>query len=306
MASIKKQPNGMYRARYRDDAGKEHARHFDKKSDGQDWLDSITASVVRGEYVDPRRARVTVGPWAAEYLAGRVHLKPKTLAGYHSLLTTCVLPTWSDVSLAKISNADVVAWVASMRASGLSPSRVRQAYHLLSAMLDAAVRDRRLPSNPAAGVDLPRLRRKEHRYLDHGQVAALAEACGPYRVLVATLAYTGLRFGEAAALRVKRVDLLRGRLRITEAMTEVNGVAVFGSPKTHQHRNVPVPAFLRDQLARHLAGARACRRCSATPPPPSPSTGTGTSSATSWTGSPSASTPPSAGISRTFRGLSAD
>ncbi len=253
--SIKKRPDGSYRARYRDDAGKEHAQHFARRGDAQAWLDTVTSSVVRGEYVDPRRARVAVGSWAGEFLAGRVHLKPKTIAGYHSLLTTCILPTWKDVPLVKVSNADVVAWVAKLRAGGLSASRVRQAYHLFSSMLEAAVRDKRLPSNPAAAVDLPRLPRKEQRYLDHGQVAALADACGPYRVLVRTLAYTGLRWGEVSALRAKHVDLMRARIHVTEAVTEVNGHLVFGTPKTHQSRMVPIPAFLRDELVVQLAGS---------------------------------------------------
>ena len=35
-----------WRARYRDDAGKEHARHFDRKVAAQHWLDEVTASIV--------------------------------------------------------------------------------------------------------------------------------------------------------------------------------------------------------------------------------------------------------------------
>ena len=66
MASIKKRPDGQWRARYRDDAGKEHARHFARKVDAQRWLDEVTASMVTGAYVDPTAGRVTF----AEYFAG--------------------------------------------------------------------------------------------------------------------------------------------------------------------------------------------------------------------------------------------
>jgi len=52
MASIKKRPDGRWRARYRDEAGKEHARHFGRKVDATRWLDEQTASIVRGDYVD--------------------------------------------------------------------------------------------------------------------------------------------------------------------------------------------------------------------------------------------------------------
>jgi site-specific recombinase XerC len=65
-----------------------------------------------------------------------------------------------------------------MRADGVSASSVRQSYHLLTSMRDAAVRDRRLPSNPAADVSLPRMPRKKQRYLTHTHVAELANACG--------------------------------------------------------------------------------------------------------------------------------
>lgn len=254
MASIKKREDGRWRARYRDDAGREHAKHFERKVDAQRWVDVVTASQVRGDYVDPRRARETVETWAAAYMAGRGHLKPKTLVGYESLLKTRILPRWERVELAAVSNAEVVAWVASMRTAGLSASRVRQAYHLFAAMLDAAVRDRRLSSNPAAGVDLPRLPELEHRYLTHAELADLAAACEEHELLVLVLGYCGLRWGEAAALRVRRVDTLRRRLTVAEAVTEINGVPTWGTPKTHQTRSVPLPAFLCDRMAAHLAG----------------------------------------------------
>ena len=59
MASIKRRPDGAWRARYRDAAGKEHARHFVRKVDAQRWLDEVTTSIVTGQYVDPRAGRIT-------------------------------------------------------------------------------------------------------------------------------------------------------------------------------------------------------------------------------------------------------
>ena len=69
------------------------------------------------------------------------------------------------------------------------------------------------------------------------------------------LAYTGLRWGELAALRVGRVDLLRRRIHVAESVTEVeNGRLDWGLPKSHERRWVPLPRFLVDELAGHLAG----------------------------------------------------
>lgn len=54
------------------------------------------------------------------------------------------------------------------------------------------------------------------------------------------------------ALRRRRVNLLRGRIEIKEAAVEVNSKLVFGEPKTHQHRNIAMPIFLKTMLVEHL------------------------------------------------------
>ena len=135
-----------YRPHFRDPSGLEVTRAFDRKIDAQRWLDEQTVALVRGNYVHPQAGRVTVGAWAQSWLAGRSHLKPKTLASYQSLLSTRVLPTWERVPLSKVGHSDVVAWVAGMRSEGLSASRTRQAYHVLTSMLDADVRDGKWPA----------------------------------------------------------------------------------------------------------------------------------------------------------------
>ena len=75
-----------------------------------------------------------------------------------------------------------------------------------------------------------------------------------YKRLVLILGYTGLRRGEAAALRVGRVDMLRGRILVAEAMSEVGGEAEFDTPKGHQQRIVPVVRSLHKDLARACEG----------------------------------------------------
>ncbi|MFL6100811.1 MAG: tyrosine-type recombinase/integrase [Actinomycetales bacterium] len=208
----------------------------------------------RGEWLDPRRGRITVGAWAQQWLDSQVHLKPSTRQRYGGLLRVNVLPTWRDRQLSLVSHADVQAWVTQLSASGLSGSSVRQAYGVLSLILPLAVRDRRIPSNPAEGVQLPRKAKPDKRFLTADQVALLASEAGRYRVVVLLLSYVGLRFGELAALRVRRVDLMRRRLEVAESMTEVNGALVLGTPKANQRRSVPLRRFLVEDLALLVAG----------------------------------------------------
>ncbi|WUR60411.1 hypothetical protein OHS32_03090 [Micromonospora chokoriensis] len=88
------------------------------------------------------------------------------------------------------------------------------------------------------------------------QVGMLAEASGHYRQLVRFLTYTGLRWGGASTLRVSRLELLRRRVTVAVAFAAVGGELVEGTPKNHQRRWVPIPRFLIDELAAHVAGKR--------------------------------------------------
>ena len=103
-------------------------------------------------------------------------------------------------------------------------------------------------SNPARGVDLPRKVRREHTYLTHQQTHDLAAAAGKYGPLVLTLAYCGLRWGEATGLRVKDLNLNRRRLTVAQNAVALGAHVHVGTPKSYHRRSVPVPAF----LVRHL------------------------------------------------------
>lgn len=109
MVSIARRPNGQWRPRYRDAAGEEHARHFDKKADAQAWLDSVTTSVLTGAYVDRKRTRVTVAEWAGQWLDSKVDLKPTTHRCYEVSLRVHILPTWGPVRLGDITHQGVAA-----------------------------------------------------------------------------------------------------------------------------------------------------------------------------------------------------
>jgi integrase len=126
---------------------------------------------------------------------------------------------------------------------------------VLRAVLELAVRDRRIPSNPVVGVSLPRLPLTEQRFLRSDQLEILANGLPSDRdrVLTLLLGWTGLRFGEAAGLRSGAIDTLRRRLRITESVAEVRGRVIVGTPKSHAARTVALPGFLAPLLGEYLA-----------------------------------------------------
>src|SRR4051794_41553501 len=134
-----------------------------RKVDAQRWLDEQTSAIVTQTWTAPERGRVTVDVWAEHWLAAQTGLKASTLYRYRSLLRSQILPRWGRHRLADVSHADVAAWVADMSARGLVPATVRQAHRVLALVLTLAVRDGRIPRNPATGVPLPRARRAEPR-----------------------------------------------------------------------------------------------------------------------------------------------
>ena len=57
--------------------------------------------------MDPAPANLLLGAWAEQWLATAVHLKPKTVAGYQSLLRSRILPTFGASTLVGIRPPDV-------------------------------------------------------------------------------------------------------------------------------------------------------------------------------------------------------
>jgi integrase len=107
------------------------------------------------------------------------------------------------------------------------------------------------------GLGLPRPQRRDYVYLTHAQALALADEAGRGRLLILLLAYTGLRWGEATALRVCDIDLDRRRVDVRRAFSDVGGRVILGTPKSHQYRTVPLPRFLAVELATAVVGKHA-------------------------------------------------
>lgn len=250
--TVKQWSTGGYMVRWRTPEGRSRMKKFTRKRDADAFLVEMESSKLKGSYVDPARARVSVGEWAQLWLAGKANLKPKTRVGYQALIDVHITPRWGDVQLGQVQHAEVQEWIAGI---AKAPSTVRKIHAVFSMVMAAAVKDRRLAWNVADDIDLPRILAKEKRYLTDAQVEQMADLVGPqWALMTRFLAYTGLRWGEMAALKVKRVNLQQRRVAIVEAVTEVKGRMVWGTTKGHETRKVPIPRFLIMDLESHMAG----------------------------------------------------
>lgn len=255
MAHIRRHPvdNSKWQARYIDPTGRERSKTFKRKVDAERFLVQIEAQKQRGEWINPDLSATRFGEWASQWFDTRSHLKPKTVAGYDSLLRVWILPRFGQMRMDRIDLIAVDTWIADMRRQGLSPSRIRQAHQLLGAILKAAVQNRYLSYNPAAGASLPRIAQQEQLFLTAAQLEDLAKATAqPYDTLIYLFGYGGLRWGEAAALRRRRINLSDSRIEIAESVAEISGRLVYGPTKSHRTRTITIPPLLRDWLADHL------------------------------------------------------
>ena len=109
-----------------------------------------------------------------------------------------------------------------------------------------------LVRNPVEKVKAPTVRPRRQLFLTADQLSDPADECGDYGPLVWFLGWSGLRFGEAVALRAGRVDASRRRVRVEEAATEVGGRLEYGSPKTHEARTVIVPSLSGRRIRKQL------------------------------------------------------
>ena len=245
-----------WEVRYRDPQRRDRSKTFKTKAEAEAFAEAIETDINRGDFLDPRLGKKSFGEWAEEWLqAHSTSVKPRTVMGYRGLLDVHLLPAFGRMQLARIRPLDIQRFLGNMGNSGLSRSRVRQARQLLSMILNAAVDNGYIARNP---VPRERLKGREPRRDQHPltfeQVHAVANAVPDrYRALIYVLAYGGLRWGEAAALRRGRCNLLRNRLEVQESVAEVNGGLDYGPPKTHQNRTVVIPEPVKEVLAAHIA-----------------------------------------------------
>ena len=254
MASIAKRPNGKWRARYRDDTGHEHSRHFPRKADAQRWLDSVTADVVTGRYVDPRAGRVTVLEQGERWLDAQV-FDATTRANVTSRLRVHVFPHLGDLELRQVKPSTIQTWLRGRVQAGCAPSHVRVVLTNLTSIFAAAVDDGLIATNPcrSPSVKPPRQDRRLVEPWTVEQVRSIIDAHPDrYTALIALAGGCGHRQGEVLGVTVDDVDFLRRTVHVRQQVKLVKGRMVLAPPKGGRERSVPLPDAVSVQLAEHV------------------------------------------------------
>lgn len=202
-----------------------------------------------------RDKKVTLDDWVEKWITGALAVsdrKESTKAMYATVARKHI--TGSCIgghTLDKLRPSSVETWLVELRTKGLSQSTVRSAYAILRAILDTAVRDGDLGVNPVAAVKRPKVDQSEAHYLTPGQVQDLLDAAhgSRYAPMFTLLVNTGMRRGEALALRWTDVDFDEGLVRVRGTLSRVAGDLVVTAPKTAKSvRVIPLSSAAADLL----------------------------------------------------------
>lgn len=173
-----------------------------------------------------RDAAATIGTWLAEWREGGLKASSRaesTKATYQTLSKKHLEPApFGAIALGRLRPSDVDRLIMTLRDKGLSDSTVRQTYTILRQALGDAKRDGLIARNVAELVKRPTVETREARFLSPAEVARLLKSAekSRYHDLLAFIAGTGVRKGEALATTWADIDLEAATYRVPGTKTE--------------------------------------------------------------------------------------
>jgi integrase len=181
-------------------------------------------------------------------------IRASTYESYRDIVELHLLPGLGRIPLAKLSPADVQAFLTAKQGSGLSPRRIQMLHAVLRRALRIAEEWELVSRNVARLVRPPRVPKHEISPLDPEQAHQLIEAAADdrLRALWITALGTGCRQGELLGLRWEDVELDVRRLRVRHTLARVEGKLTLLEPKTaRSRRTIILPTVVVDALTGH-------------------------------------------------------
>jgi integrase len=177
-------------------------------------------------------ATVTLNEYADRWLVEIASsVEPRTVESYRGMLKNHVRPELGALALPSITRGQVKSLLAKKREAGLSKDTVRLIRAAISALFSDAVDSELVPWNPAAKIGRARgrkspdsvstsERRQNIKAMSGEQLETFLKAAARERLglLFLFLADTGVRPGEAFALRWPEVDIMGRQVHIKRAI----------------------------------------------------------------------------------------
>lgn len=253
MGHIKPTNHGSYRAYWRDETGKQFGKTFKRRGDAVNHLKTVEGQVVGGEFIDPKKGRVTLREWTEECLELAYNLEESSRQIDQRGLNH-MLPVLGDIQLANLTSEDIERYFA-VKLKTLAPTTVARQFKTLRWMLNRAVEKERIRKNPCTGVSPPAWQQAEMRFLSVTDVLALTDALpSQWKAWALFMATSGLRWSESIGLPATNVHLLRRKVDVHQQLmwSRTKKEWEVKLPKSKGKRTVTIPWQVADSLGEHI------------------------------------------------------
>jgi integrase len=242
-----------YKVYWRDPSRRIRTKTYRLRKDADRWIREVEHQKDVGTYVDLNLGQVPFSVFWDHFIRTSPPPAESTRALYAMQARTHILPHLGSVPLQRLTKPMIKSFLADLHEEGVRDPSINGAYRLLRRVLSVAVEEGRIAQNPAARIQAPKSAPGEMNFLSAKEVDSLSRAVDErYEALILFLAFTGIRIGEAAALRMRNVDFLKRQVTIVEASKEVEGKLYLGPTKNRRNRSVTLPSFLSDKLVKHV------------------------------------------------------
>ncbi|MFE2104349.1 tyrosine-type recombinase/integrase [Kitasatospora sp. NPDC059463] len=253
--------------RYREPGGRtarQREKSFAKKT-GPDGADAFASKVEHDKgmkiYLDPERGAITLRAYAKEWIERQI-LAEATIRNYEGFIRNHLVPHLGRKTLAGLGKPDFERFIAALHRNGegMAASTINDRMKFVTAMMEAAVTEKRIPDNPAAGVKIVRtssLAVDEDEIPTPDEVHLLATNISrQYRLSIYLMAGAGERLSEALAFSTecRRPGYIRIRWQVSAKANRGDCRTTF-VPLKHraegEYRDVPIALFLEEEIEAH-------------------------------------------------------
>ncbi len=256
----KKLKNGSWQVRYRDLEKVQRAKNFKLKKQADDFIISLQHALKSGTYIDLKKSEAPLEEFWENFISLKSGRKPSTRYDYQSIWKVHLGPKWGKTQVGLIRLDKFDRWILGLN---LSARRTNKIHLVASMILDQAVREGNLRSNPLKDVtgkrekgNLPRPSKKESGQAHTlEELLRVAKCAGEYEDFILFLGLCGVRWGEFAALQVQDLNLEKGTIHVHQSVAEIDGVLEWSdSTKTHEDRTIYLIDFLRERAPNWIEG----------------------------------------------------
>lgn len=262
MPRLKKRPDGRYQRKISTPEGPISV-YGNTMSELRTKEQAVRERLAMGAPV--RDATRSTESWLNEWTATDLRISDRaesTKLMYESYCRTWLIPALGSVRLDRLTPGDVIRLMIAMKDAGKSESTRRNAYTVLRKALDDAVINGLLAANPVHRVKQPQPKRPEASYLTTDEVRKLLVEAADYRYadVLKLIVLTGLRRGEALALRWSDIDLDKAEGRVVGSLVRQRGALLTVPPKTQRSRRTIALSVEAVALLRARKTAQAAER----------------------------------------------